>query len=673
MGRGKTAILVLLFSIIAPLCAGLSPGAAEDTMLMFVGQDLEVLTIASGKEEAAWSAPAVAHVITREKIQARNASTIAQALEGSPGLHINQTEQNSRIYLRGTPDSALVLFDTVPMGSGVVKSNIPIGYETSLASVKRIEVVRGSGSVLWGPDAFAGVINVVPLSGDDFQGVQTGFSTTSEAFPGEAWLNLGKKENRWSTFLSVSGRRNNDTSSDINVVTFWNDGVTAEPVDTRYGGGDLDDSHYYNVYGSLIFDNWLSLSVRAADTKHAFALTDWTRKYEWEEIQEKQTGMLKLEAAREIGPDSGIRFTGYASGISQDHTIIDKRFDHQEETWFGEVIYDRAMFLSKGLLTLGGSWRREQYSGITVWDAFYPAYLNVENPSLLPNVRQDDHDNDLGSVFGQYRHEFRHIETWAGFRYDNHQAYEDELSFNTGLAWDLSPFIVKIVCGTGYRSPFINGGKVFDEEQEEALEQITSLNVQVAWKTRTTQAAVTLFHNEIDNHVTEDRYSGAGLSDPNSQTIYGAELELAWQVLDRLKLSGNLTLLDNSGDKEVYYVPYFAIEGVEYLESYHDYELGPDIQAIVRGQWKISDYLTLVPEFRYFSKETLYNPFDDVSLSCDDAWIMDLNLAVKGLWPFDASFYVKNLFDETYLVPGAYSATQGPGLEAGMILRMTWQ
>lgn len=237
MGKTKTAILVLIFVILLP--GAVSSLLAEDTMLMFVGQDLEVLTIASGKEEAAWSAPAIADVVTREDIENRNAATIAQALEGSPGFHINRTEKNSRIYMRGIPDSALVLFDTVPMGSGVVKSDIPIGYDTSLAAVKRIEVVRGSGSVLWGPDAFAGVVNVVPLSGNDFQGVQTGLNLSSLDDPGEAWLNLGRKEALWSGFLSISGRRANDPSSDINVVKFWREDGTAEPVETRYGRGIL--------------------------------------------------------------------------------------------------------------------------------------------------------------------------------------------------------------------------------------------------------------------------------------------------------------------------------------------------------------------------------------------------------------------------------------------------
>ena len=37
-------------------------------MLMFVGENLEAISIASRREESAWQAPAVAHVITRKSL-----------------------------------------------------------------------------------------------------------------------------------------------------------------------------------------------------------------------------------------------------------------------------------------------------------------------------------------------------------------------------------------------------------------------------------------------------------------------------------------------------------------------------------------------------------------------------------------------------------------------------
>ena len=118
-------------------------------MLIFVGEDLELLSLASRREEAAWNAPAIADVITREDIDNSGDATIADLIGKSAGFYINEREGGSTPYLRGIPDSVLFLYDTVPMGSAAVKSQHDIDNETSMAAIKRVEIVRGAGSVLW--------------------------------------------------------------------------------------------------------------------------------------------------------------------------------------------------------------------------------------------------------------------------------------------------------------------------------------------------------------------------------------------------------------------------------------------------------------------------------------------------------------------------------------------
>ncbi len=647
---------------------------ALDTMLMFVGEDLDVLSIASRREEAAWSAPAIADVITREDLDSKNAFTISKALEGSPGFHISRTEKSSVAYLRGIPDSALVLFDTVPMGSGVVKSDTNMDYETSLAAVKRIEVVRGAGSVLWGPDAFAGVVNVVPLSGKDFQGLQTGLILSSDEDPGEVYVNYGQKEKKWSVFFSTSARQAGD-DSDFNVVQFWDEGNGPAPLETRYGTGQPRDSQYLNFYGSITHGDWLTLSVKLADTLNAYSVSDWYKANSWEEYMDSFSRMVKLEASKEINPESGLRFTGYYSGISIDHGIIDTTLDREESSFFGEIIYDRSFFLTKALMTLGASWRRNQYDRIPVWDGFLPSFLRKDNLYFLPRVNEIDFTNNLASVFGQYRHEFDEIEAWAGVRYDKHEEYEDKISYNAGFAWNLEDFIFKAIYGTGYRTPF---ARQLEEGLGDILEKISTLNAQVSWKNMDTRAAVTLFRNAIENHVIEDRYTGAGLSSPNNQTIYGIELELEHQVFDTFKLAACLTLLGNSGANETYlYNDYTYVDGEgnqikHYLELEHAYETGPSTVGRLRGIWHPLDWLKIVPELRYFSEQTLFSPVENESLTCPEAWIMDMNFSIKEVFPFEVNFFLNNLFNNEYTSPGLYSVAKSRSFCAGMGIRYQW-
>lgn len=647
------------------------PVRAADTMLMFVGEDLEVLTIASRREEAAWSAPAIVDVITQKDIDQKGATTISQALSDTPGFHMNHTEKGSVPYLRGIPNSALFLFDTVPMGSGIRKSDNMIDYETSLAAVKRIEVVRGAGSVLWGPDAFAGVVNVVPLSGKDFAGVETGLLLSSNAFPGEAYVNYGHNKGNWSSFFSVSGRLAKENDDTFNVVKFWNDGVTPEPIDTRYGSGNPDDSHYVNLYGSVIYADWLTLSMKIADNKNAYTVSDWDRQYLWEEQVSNTTQVYKLEAYKKFTADAGIRFTGYYSAKNQDHMIVDRALDQEESSLFGEIIYDQSMFHSKGLVTLGGSWRRDQFDRVPVWDGFLPLYFDERNEEILPLVNQIDFKNTLASVFGQYRHEFDAVEIWAGGRYDDHDQYEDKISYNAGFAWNLGEFILKSIYGTGYRNPF---AKQLQENGVKELEKIENINAQLSWKNSDTQASITLFRNNIENHIPEERYGDAGIALPNNQVINGIELALDHQLTNYFNLSGNLTLMDNSGPNETYlYHIYTEPDGTPiYLKREYDYDTGPKTLGSLRGIWQITDRISLVPELKYFSDTSLYYPLEDVTRVCDDAWIMDVNLLVKDVFSCDLSIYANNIFDNNYTSPGIYSITNNPSFNVGLMIRKSW-
>src|SRR6056297_2040839 len=146
----------------------------DDTMLLFVGEQVDILSIASRREESASKAPAVAQVISRDDFQEHGLQTLSQVLERTPGFYMAQKEWGSLPYLRGMPNSVLFLYDTVPIVSDTRKSLHQLDHDLSLAPVKKIEIIRGPSSVLWGPDAFGGVVNVVPLTGGDIDGLETG-------------------------------------------------------------------------------------------------------------------------------------------------------------------------------------------------------------------------------------------------------------------------------------------------------------------------------------------------------------------------------------------------------------------------------------------------------------------------------------------------------------------
>ncbi len=133
--------------------------------------DLTVET-ASGTEETLIDAPASMVVVTKQEIQQRGYSNIAEALQDLPGFDV--TIQNgsmySSTYQRGyrTPFTTRTLF----MLNGIVDNTLwshsaVFSRQYPMSNVERIEVLYGPASAVYGPNAFLGVVNVITDNGSE--------------------------------------------------------------------------------------------------------------------------------------------------------------------------------------------------------------------------------------------------------------------------------------------------------------------------------------------------------------------------------------------------------------------------------------------------------------------------------------------------------------------------
>ena len=144
----------------------------QDTKVMFVGEDLYTVSIASRREEPIRRAPAAVTIIAGEEL--KRYITLKDALDSVPGFFSDRSETKNRIYLRGMPDSFMVMMDGVPFSNETSTRDYPREWDLSLNYIEKIEIVRGPGSALWGADAFSGVVNLVTKKGKDVQGTLVG-------------------------------------------------------------------------------------------------------------------------------------------------------------------------------------------------------------------------------------------------------------------------------------------------------------------------------------------------------------------------------------------------------------------------------------------------------------------------------------------------------------------
>jgi len=671
-------ILLVFFEFSLPLAAmAEGDGAQEtDTLLMFVGEDTEVLSIASRRQESAWQAPAVAEVVTREEMWQRGVRTVSQALEMTPGFYMAQKEWGSEAYLRGIPDSTLLLYDTVPLGSDATKTLQPLDYELSLAPVKRLEIVRGPGSVLWGPDAFAGIVNVVPMTGKDLDGVEAGALYQGPGDQGAVYLNMGRDGGDWDGFLSLSGRTGQEDDTACNIVRFWGDGKSAYPYEDRFGQETPGRSRYLEASGRFSYRDWFTVSGLISDYKKPFAITgppdeENQEELTWPEQRSGPFGYVKLEAKRDLDHVSAVRFMGFYSLINTDFEIIDRTLDQKEDTFYGELIYDRSFFAGKGLFTGGVSYRKKTVQNALVWKSYFPDYVAQQTTTFLPNYSLQDYDDRLWSLFGQYSHRIGDVDLSLGLRNDNHDQYKDALSYNAAVVWTPRPeWMVKALYGTAYRTPFAR--QLLGDEKPD-LEEIETLNLQVAWKPSDMgEVGVCGFSSRLKNHLMEDPY--AGLSKPNRQRIYGVEATGRFSPFQALDLSANLTLLNNTGPEETYrYVKYWTPEPV-YEELQFPYDTGPKRLFNLMGAWRPIERVTLFARLGYHSSTQLIYPRADSFASVPGVWLLDMSATVQdmGIPGLDLQVVFRNVTNQHYETPGTYSTIEGEPFSAEVMLRKRW-
>jgi len=116
-------------------------------------------------------------VVTAEEIRNLGARTLEEVLRVLPGFDVlTDSLGRSRVVLRGiepggSSETVLLQFNGVPLNEDLNGGATLINLDLPVDHVKRIEVVRGPASALYGGNAFAGVVNIVSSGLEDFEGI----------------------------------------------------------------------------------------------------------------------------------------------------------------------------------------------------------------------------------------------------------------------------------------------------------------------------------------------------------------------------------------------------------------------------------------------------------------------------------------------------------------------
>ena len=187
----------LLLAVMPQFVLAEDQNGKEDLKLIY--GDKSIISIATGSAIPLRRLPAVATVISAADIVATGASSLDAVLETVLVLHVTRSAilSNAIYTIRGvriglSNPQVLVLVNGMPLSDTYSGDRGFIAADMPLEHVARIEVIRDSGSALYGADAFSGVINIVTKTAKEQDGTRLGARIGS--FKGrDAWALYGGK------------------------------------------------------------------------------------------------------------------------------------------------------------------------------------------------------------------------------------------------------------------------------------------------------------------------------------------------------------------------------------------------------------------------------------------------------------------------------------------------
>ncbi|MDD5628200.1 MAG: TonB-dependent receptor [Elusimicrobia bacterium] len=625
--------LCLAFAAAAVLgaAARAQPPAMDQLLSYDLSELMKVEVVTASKErQPASEAPATVRVITAEQIQERGYQTLEEALASLPGFQFRDISGfNSYVFLRGLPNQnnlILVLIDGVQINE-LNSGGFYAGAQYNLANVKRIEVLYGPASALYGTNAISGVVNIITNDPQDIQGA--GARALGGTFNTRAIdLRYGYQDEAGRYGVSFAGLLRDTDKADLRGTKGDNNWSSSMKNFEKDGSFD----------GKLAYKG-LTLGVVVQDKQSSMA------------TNEKTTGSTLLDS----DTNWHIRFVNtYIKYLyNRDPSwSLDSRLYYRNST----VLRDTVIMIHNTAGPTGGqlgqyrpndlvglenrlSWkpreRLELIAGAVVEyeslaESLSGAYSGdpLVRPPAPPTPKMLS--NELLSLYAQGRYELlAGLQLHGGVRYDNSSYYGNVATPRAALVYNQDKLTLKLLYGEGFRAPrpwdrtYGSGNLDLKPEKMRSGELSGTYAL-----TGNLMADLSLYQNKLDGLLTLDTVNNRYVNTGDIQTR-GLEARVEF-AQGRFKSYLNYAYQDSQGS------------GISVAEISRNtagagalYAFGKHVKLDLCGRY-------LGP--RKNPKVISASGKDSV----DGTVVADATLSLVELRNVDVRFIVKNLFDQYY-------------------------
>lgn len=245
----KTILSILLLTVFnQPLFAATDNSSVQNSSVAKLDT---VVVSGSRTEKILLDTPVSVSVITEEDIQRSGAEQVGELLRDVPGVSITDTSVagSKRIRIRGEIGSnVLILVDGQEVSEQrSFHAGAPLMVDPYI--IKRIEVVKGPASVLYGSKAIGGVVNIITKKGGTIPlqaELNTSFDSATNGFNANAQL-YGSANNfdyRLSISRAIHGDREVPSGTNDNIAYQNKDGVLEN---SSFDNSDVNAYLAYNM------------------------------------------------------------------------------------------------------------------------------------------------------------------------------------------------------------------------------------------------------------------------------------------------------------------------------------------------------------------------------------------------------------------------------------------
>jgi iron complex outermembrane receptor protein len=496
-------LAVVLSLVFAPVALTFAAKPAAETpdlteLSLEALMEVEVTTVygASKLEQKTTEAPSSVTVISADEIKRYGHRTLADVLQSVQGFHVSYDRNYAFLGARGVSlgdfnSRILLLVDGHRVNNNLTDGAF-IGTEFILDVdlIDRVEIIRGPGSVLYGNNAFFGVINVITRQGKQVNGAEvSGEYASYDTY--KARVTYGKLFTNGVQLL-LSGTY---YSSEGDEHLFYKEFNT--PAQNNGVASGLDDDTFGSFFGSLSYRDftlegaYISREKNNPTAQHITTFNDSRLRT----TDERSYAALKyahsfpdvVDVTAQLYYDRCDFEIGYPVG---DPTATAFYKEQQTGEWWGAEVQLNKRLWNRHTLTLGAEYRDD---------------FRQEQQIFDQTATYTDNHGDQQSYGVYIQGDFAvrtNLHFNGGVRYD--QVGDFDPAFNPRLALIYNPFeksTIKVLYGTAFRDP--NFLELSDSRfQDIQPEEITSYELVYEQEIgKNLRSSISGFINQMDDLI----------------------------------------------------------------------------------------------------------------------------------------------------------------------------